>query len=154
MLCVRDRTRKVAIKGYPCLARNPPAMDMEATVVAQPATIAIDNADRAHPQSAAETQRSPASVSPPCGWHIWYGPFTRRWWAMPPATYRHAQRLLEAPDPQALATLIQQAERTAGDRDDGTGTHPRRHPISTRPRSEHAAVGHVPDGRSSCCAER
>ncbi|MEV5828347.1 hypothetical protein AB0L25_22590 [Spirillospora sp. NPDC052242] len=45
------------------------------------------------------------------GWTIWFGPFTRRWWALPPRELDVGD-FLEADTPQALIARIETIRRT------------------------------------------
>ncbi|MVZ99486.1 hypothetical protein F8568_003660 [Actinomadura sp. LD22] len=45
------------------------------------------------------------------GWTIWFGPFTRRWWALPPRE-RDVGDFLEADTPQTLIARIEVVTHT------------------------------------------
>ncbi|RSN58256.1 hypothetical protein [Actinomadura sp. WAC 06369] len=45
------------------------------------------------------------------GWTFWFGPFTRRWWALPPRELDVGD-FLEADTPQALIAQIEAIRRT------------------------------------------
>ncbi|WP_395111260.1 hypothetical protein [Actinomadura sp. SCN-SB] len=51
------------------------------------------------------------------GWTVWFGPFTRRWWALPPRE-RNPAGFVEAESPQRLIArieVVQHGETTGHD---------------------------------------
>ena len=71
----------------------------------------VEDVARRPPLAADPHQPSTSTARCPYGWSTWFGPATRRWWAMAPAWYSHVPGLIEAADPDELANLIQQAEQ-------------------------------------------
>ncbi|MDL4818896.1 hypothetical protein [Actinomadura opuntiae] len=62
------------------------------------------------------------------GWTIWFGPFTRHWWALPPRG-TGAGEFLEADTPQTLIARIEVVEHTPPRRPlIGDGPRPSRDP--------------------------
>jgi hypothetical protein len=123
-------------------------------MAAQSTAITIAEDSGMHPDPTTG-ERSPQLIAtdPPYGWNIWYGPITRRWWALPPAWYHHVPGLLEAGDQDTLAALIQQAEdgRPRFDRAATSEANERRHMTVAprRPSRASAEVSPASGGRTS-----
>ena len=61
------------------------------------------------------------------GWTIWFGPFTRHWWALPPRE-RDLGDFLEADTPQTLIARIEVVKHTAPRHPSDDGLRPSRDP--------------------------
>ncbi|MEV5412916.1 hypothetical protein AB0K60_29275 [Thermopolyspora sp. NPDC052614] len=114
-------------------------------MAAHPTAFAEDVATRP-PSTGGTREPAPTPAVSYYGWNIWYGPATGRWWAMAPAWYGHVPGLLEAADPDTLASLIQQAEQTRPRFDDATRQG--RTTVARRQQEQtDSGVGSAADGR-------